>query len=76
MEKLKRQQADHLALSADEAARLLGISSRHLRTLHAKGCFPRAIRLGRSVRWYRNDIESWLADGAPQVGAKGGPDNK
>lgn len=55
-----------LAVSPDEAARMLGISRAHLYNLRASGRLgPRAIRLGRSVRFEVAEIRAWIAAGAP-----------
>lgn len=55
-----------LALSAGEAAQLLGISVRHLWALNAAARLPRPIRFGRSVRWSLDELRAWLAAGAPE----------
>ena len=54
-----------LLLDASAAARLLSVSERHLRKLHAAGQLPRPIRLGRSVRWSRATLERWIELGCP-----------
>jgi excisionase family DNA binding protein len=56
---------NRLAISADEVAKLLGISRAHVWRLHSQGRIPRPVRLGRAVRWDRATIERWLAAGAP-----------
>ena len=58
--------AECLAIPADAVARLLRISVRHLWGLNASGRVPRPVRLGRSVRWDRAELEKWLATGAPR----------
>jgi excisionase family DNA binding protein len=58
-------ETDRLALNAEEVAKLLGISSRHLWALNSSGRLPRPIRLGRSVRWRIEELRAWLAAGAP-----------
>ena len=55
-----------LAIPADAVARLLGISPRHVWGLNASDRLPRPIRLGRSVRWNRAELEAWLAAGGPR----------
>lgn len=57
--------AEPLAVDAAEAARLLGISLRHLRGLDASGRLPRPIRLGRAVRWSVAELREWLAAACP-----------
>ncbi len=54
-----------LAVDAAEVAKLLNVSLRHVNSLNASGRLPRPIRLGRSVRWLRSDLEAWLEAGAP-----------
>lgn len=57
--------SERLALSAKETALLLGISQRHLWAMHSAGRVPEPIRLGRSVRWRRDELRAWLDAGAP-----------
>lgn len=57
--------AEQLALPAKAAAKLLGISERHLWALHSSARIPQPIRLGRSVRWRRAELVEWLDAGAP-----------
>jgi len=54
-----------LALSASEVAETLGISERHLWSLHAAGLVPRPVSLGRSKRWPVDELRAWLAAGSP-----------
>jgi predicted DNA-binding transcriptional regulator AlpA len=56
---------ESLALLDREAAQLFQVSTRHWWQLDKLGRIPRPIRLGRSVRWSRVEIEAWLAAGAP-----------
>ena len=53
------------ALPAKAAARLLGISERHLWSLHASGRLPMPVRMGRSVRWLTHELLAWLDAGCP-----------
>jgi len=55
-----------LALTADEVANLLGISTRHLWSLNSSGRLPRPVRFGRAVRWPIDELRAWLAAGAPE----------
>ena len=57
---------ERLALPAEEVARLLGISTRHLWSLNSSGRLPRPIRFGRAVRWNLEELRAWLAAGAPE----------
>ena len=52
-------------LCAEDAARFLGISLRHLYKLHSSGRLPLPVRLGRAVRWPREELAAWIAAGAP-----------
>ena len=54
-----------LAVDAAELAKLLQVSLRHVNALNSSGRLPKPIRLGRSVRWPRAELEAWLAAGAP-----------
>lgn len=63
----KQEAIGRAALSAREVAALLGVSARHVSNLAARGVLPQPVRLGRSVRWLRTDVEAALAklrDGA------------
>lgn len=43
-----------------EVAEALGVSPRQIWKLLATNRLPRPIRLGRSVRWRRTDIEAYI----------------
>ena len=49
-----------LLLSVREVAAILGICERTVWRLHDSNQMPQCIRLGRSVRWRRSDIEAWV----------------
>ena len=49
-----------LLLNASEVAAALGVSQRSVWRLSATGEIPPPVRIGRSVRWRRAAIESWL----------------
>lgn len=62
----QRNESESLVVSADEAAKLLGISRRHLWALNSSGRLPRPVRLGsRSVRWVARELSAWLDAGCP-----------
>ena len=44
-------------------ADMLGVSTRHLRRLVDAGKCPQPVRLGGCVRWPRQTVEAWIADG-------------
>jgi excisionase family DNA binding protein len=57
---------DRLALTAGEAAELLGISRAQLYKLHQSGRLPLPVYLGtRAPRWLRDELLAWLQAGAP-----------
>ncbi len=58
-------------LSAQELARELGVSPRSIWQWRDSGRLPKPVRLGKLVRWIADDIERWLADGAPDLSKRG-----
>jgi excisionase family DNA binding protein len=48
-------------------AKLLGCSARHVTRLADSGRMPAPLRLGALVRWDRNAVEKWIADGCLPV---------
>ena len=55
-----------LLLGLDQAAQALDITRAHLHRLSMSGKFgPMAIRLGRSVKISRIELEQWVAFGCP-----------
>lgn len=58
---------ESLLLPAAEVAALLNISTRTLWRLLSAGRLPEPIRLGGSVRWRREQVESWIAEGCPAI---------
>lgn len=54
-----------LLIPAAEVTRLLDVSRRALWRLKASGRLPRPLRIGRSVRWRREEIRLWIAAGCP-----------
>jgi excisionase family DNA binding protein len=49
-------------LDSIQLAAFLGCSPRQVRHLAARGLLPKAVRVGRLLRWPRESIERWLAD--------------
>ncbi len=47
-------------------AALLGCSAKHVGRLADSGRMPAPVRLGWLVRWRREEIERWIADGCPR----------
>jgi predicted DNA-binding transcriptional regulator AlpA len=54
------------ALDADDVARLLNVSKRHVAALNSSGRLPRPIKLGRRTVWVADELREWLAAGAPE----------
>lgn len=54
-----------LAVDANRAASLYGVSVRFWWTLHSSGRCPLPVRLGRAVRWDVAELRAWLAAGCP-----------
>ncbi len=48
-------------------AKLCSCSVRHVRRLAEAGRMPPPRRLGNLVRWWRREIEDWIAAGCPEV---------
>ena len=54
---------EQLLYTTDQLAELLGLSKRTLCYRQANGeSLPRHVRIGRSVRYRKQDIEQWLDD--------------
>src|SRR5262249_46327756 len=54
-------------LDVRAVAALLGCSPRHVYRLADAGRMPAPVRLGALVRWRRQDLDAWLADGCRPV---------
>jgi len=52
-------------LTVKDAAAALSVSQRQVWKLHASGRLPMPVRLGRSVRWKRDELLAWLEAGCP-----------
>jgi len=52
-------------LGVGEVARMLSCSPRTIYRLADSGRMPRPMRLGTLVRWSREALEQWIADGCP-----------
>ncbi|MHC4068751.1 MAG: helix-turn-helix transcriptional regulator [Planctomycetota bacterium] len=60
---------DSLLLSAEDAAKLLGIGRSHFYGLHSSGRLgPLPVKLGRRSLWSRMDLEFWVSAGCPARG--------
>jgi excisionase family DNA binding protein len=58
---------ERLLISDREAAALAGLSRATWHRLRAAGKLPACVKLGRSVRWRRADVEGWIASGCPDA---------
>jgi excisionase family DNA binding protein len=54
-----------LLVRSEEAAQLLSLSRTTFLKLSDAGRFPKAIRLGRSVVWSREELTDWVRAGSP-----------
>lgn len=52
-------------LSAKHVANILQISTRTLWRLLSAGGIVSPVKLGRSVRWRKDELMRWIADGCP-----------
>ena len=54
-----------ILLTAQQAAEFLGVSVRFVYKLMNSGRMPRPIRLGRALRFRREELNAWVSAGAP-----------
>jgi predicted DNA-binding transcriptional regulator AlpA len=54
-----------LAVDAETASRLFGLSVRAWWRLHSSGRCPLPIRIGRACRWRIDELRRWAEAGAP-----------
>ena len=57
------ENANDLMMTDADLARAVRVSRRQVWNLLSRGLLPEPVRLGRSVRWRRSDIEKWIAGG-------------
>lgn len=60
---MSQQIVNQALLSARQVAELLNISTRTLWRLKSAGRLPAAIRIGKSIRWRREDLNTWIEEG-------------
>lgn len=58
--------SESLLISAEQLSELLQLSTRTLWRLVHEGRIPVPVRIGRSVRWKRAEIEMWIEAGCPR----------
>lgn len=67
-QKVPDDEVDDVALVPVEVvAKILGISVRSVWRRLSAGELVAPRRLGRSVRWCRNEVRQWIADGCPPL---------
>jgi predicted DNA-binding transcriptional regulator AlpA len=59
------QAAEPLLVPDTVAARLASVGRSTWWRLHAAAKTPAAVKLGRSVRWNKAELEAWIAAGCP-----------
>ena len=57
--------SSQLLLRAREAAALAGVSLRTWRSWDAAGRVPAPVRIGRTTRWRRHELQQWVVAGCP-----------
>ena len=62
------QTIEPLLLSAEQAARLLGIGRSKFYAMHSAGQVPLPVSLGGCVRWDRRELSAWVSARNPQTG--------
>jgi predicted DNA-binding transcriptional regulator AlpA len=60
-----------LLIGSREVAALLNVSERHVAAMVQVGRVPPPIRIGHVVRWSRERVSRWIADGCPPPGEAG-----
>jgi excisionase family DNA binding protein len=65
--------ATHTLLDVRAVARLLCCSVRHVYRLADGGRMPPPVKLGALVRWSRQSIEEWIANGCKSCRQAGRP---
>ena len=56
-----------LLIKAKELAEMLSVSTRHIWRMKSSNKLPRAIEIGKCVRWKLLDITNWLTMGCPSM---------
>jgi len=56
-----------LLIDVKAVATILNCSARHVYRLRDAGKMPAPIRVGKLVRWRKDTIEQWTAEGCPTV---------
>ena len=64
---MKESESDHepILLPASRVAKMLQVSTRTLWRLLAAGKLIKPLKIGRSVRWRKDELTKWIAAGCP-----------
>ncbi len=63
----ERPAPEQLTYPADQVARALSSSVRHIMLMEQTGRMPKGFKFGRKKLWRKSDIDLWLALGMPRV---------
>ena len=66
-ERMDASTMDSAMLTVHDMARVLNCSARTVYRLADSGRIPRPVKLGALVRWPREALGRWIADGCPNV---------
>ncbi len=64
---LLKTEEKEMLMKVKQLAEALKVSERQVWKLRSSGRLPEPVRLGRSVRWRRNEIEAWIRAGCPAI---------
>ena len=67
----KRSVTQPLLIDSRQVGELLNLSARTVWRLLSAGKLPQPVRIGRSVRWSREKLEAWIAEGCPDLKSRG-----
>ncbi len=56
-----------LLIDSRQVGELLNLSTRTVWRLLSAGKLPKPVKIGRSVRWSRSDLETWIANCCPEI---------
>src|SRR5207244_1146260 len=65
-EKAASSNIKHHLLTALQVATMLGVSKRQVWRLASAGILPGRVKIGKLVRWRRDEIERWIVKGCSQ----------
>jgi excisionase family DNA binding protein len=62
-----KERTEAALIDVQAVAALLSCSTRHVYRLVDAGRMPRPVKLGALVRWNRQSVMKWLAEGCPPI---------